>query len=128
MRRCSPLLPSFAFASILMSGIAPVAEASSSDDAQIRALKAEMAEMRREMMGQITHLKSQIAQNEARRSASVSRRTTRTTAQNGYKFPEKYADNDVDPNVKFGEQVPHKNIVLNNGVGKYPYWSYAWQK
>ncbi|ANA12869.1 MULTISPECIES: OprO/OprP family phosphate-selective porin [Acetobacter] len=120
MRRCSPLLPSFAFASILMSGIAPVAEASSSDDAQIRALKAEMAEMRREMMGQITHLKSQIAQNETRQRGPASRRATRTTAQNGYKFPEKYADNDVDPNVKFGEQTPRKNILLNNGVGTPP--------
>ncbi|OAG77209.1 putative polyphosphate-selective porin O [Acetobacter malorum] len=62
--RCKPVISSLAFASFLMGGAAPVAMASSAEDAQIRALRLEMAQMRKEMMGQITTLKSRLAKTE----------------------------------------------------------------
>lgn len=63
--RSKILLSTLAFTSALMTTAAPAAMASSADDAQLQALRQEMAQMRREMMGQISSLKTRLAKSEA---------------------------------------------------------------
>ncbi|MFT9459497.1 MAG: porin [Acetobacter orientalis] len=63
--RSKILLSTLAFTSALMTTAAPAAMASSADEAQLQALRQEMAQMRREMMGQISSLKTRLAKSEA---------------------------------------------------------------
>ncbi|MFB9871659.1 OprO/OprP family phosphate-selective porin [Acetobacter farinalis] len=99
--RCKPVISSLAFATFLMGGAAPVAVASSSDDAQIRALRLEMAEMRKEMMGQITTLKSRLARTET--SARKQDRMSSASARNVHAGHREIASGPVDPTVQFNE-------------------------
>lgn len=102
MMRCKPVISSLAFASFLMGGAAPVAMASSSDDAQIRALRLEMAQMRKEMMGQITTLKSRLARTE---SVSHKQDHMSTASAHGGRATShrEIASGPVDPNIQFDE-------------------------
>ncbi|KXU97017.1 MULTISPECIES: OprO/OprP family phosphate-selective porin [Acetobacter] len=117
MMRCKPVISSLAFASFLMGGAAPVAMASSSDDAQIRALRLEMAQMRKEMMGQITTLKSRLAKTE-----NISRRQDRvsTASAHGGRATSHHeiASGPVDPSVQFNEPAASSTRIhlANSGT------------
>lgn len=107
---CKPVISSLAFASFLMGGAAPVAMASSSDDAQIRALRLEMAQMRKEMMGQITTLKSRLAKTEngshhQDRMSSAAAHGGRATGHR------EIASGPVDPSVQFNEPAASSNRI-----------------
>ncbi|GFE93212.1 porin P [Acetobacter persici] len=108
MMRCKPVISSLAFASFLMGGAAPVAMASSSDDAQIRALRLEMAQMRKEMMGQITTLKSRLARTE---SVSHKQDHMSTASAHGGRAHREIASGPVDPSVQFNEPAPFANRI-----------------
>jgi phosphate-selective porin OprO/OprP len=113
--RCKPLFPTLAFTTMLLSGIAPVAQAASVDDSEIRLLRAEMSQMRRDMQQQIVTLKHQLAKSDATttkgrmgQAAGHGRHTTHV------------ADGNYDPNVQFGEQEPMKKVAPLSGVGTPP--------
>lgn len=119
MRRNS-FFPSLAFSAALMAGVAPIAKAAPSDDAQLRALKAEMAEMRHEMMGQISSLKAQLARNESNQKHLGSRLNDVANRHGGYRSSQ-VASGPAEPGVQFGEEAPpHKNILAASSVGRPP--------
>lgn len=106
--RCKAVVSSFAFASFLLSSAASSsALASPSDDAQIRALRVEMAQMRKEMMGQISTLKVRLARSEA--SAHRQEHTGTASVQNTHANPRMLASGPIDPRVKFAEPIPRAN-------------------
>ena len=107
--RCKPLFPTIAFTTMLLAGIAPVAQAASVDDAEIRALKAEMASMRREMQQQIVSLKSQVAKTDA----------AQKQAAHGYRASRQISSGPVEHGVQFDDAALHKSIGPS-GVGTPP--------
>nr|WP_230975570.1 porin [Acetobacter garciniae] len=119
MRRNS-FFPSLAFSAALMAGIAPIAQAAPSDDAQLSALKAEMAEMRREMMGQISSLKAQLAKNETNQK-HLGSRLNDVANRRGGAYHSQVASGPAETGVQFGEEAPpHKNILAASGIGRPP--------
>lgn len=100
------LLSTLAFASALMTTAAPAAMASASDDAQLQALRQEMAQMRREMMGQISSLKTRLAKSEAveRHSGAAPHGKGTHYAANGptHRYVE---SGPVDPSVQFNDST-----------------------
>ncbi|MFT9109334.1 OprO/OprP family phosphate-selective porin [Acetobacter sp.] len=113
--RCNSLFSSVALTSFMLAGIAPVAEAASTEDSEIRLLRAEMSQMRRDMQQQIVILKHQLAKSDATttkgrmgQAAGHGRHTTHV------------ADGGYDPNVQFGEQEPMKKVAPLSGVGTPP--------
>lgn len=107
--RCKPLFPTIAFTTMLLSGIAPVAQAASVDDAEIRALRAEMASMRREMQQQIVTLRSQLAKTDA----------AQKQATRGHHASRQISSGPVEHGVQFDDAALHKPIGPS-GVGTPP--------
>jgi phosphate-selective porin OprO/OprP len=107
--RCKPLFPTIAFTTMLLSGIAPVAQAASVDDAEIRALRAEMASMRREMQQQIVTLRSQLAKTDA----------AQKQATRGHRASRQISSGPVEHGVQFDDAALHKPIGPS-GVGTPP--------
>lgn len=101
MMRCKILISSLAFASVLMSTVAPAAMASSSDDAQLQALRREMQEMRREMQGQISTLKSRLAKSEA--ATATHQRGAYTQHAASGPVHHHIESGPADPSVQFNE-------------------------
>ncbi|WP_048839191.1 porin [Acetobacter cibinongensis] len=99
--RCKILISSLAFASVLMSTVAPAAMASSSDDAQLQALRREMQEMRREMQGQISTLKSRLAKSEA--ATATHQRGAYTQHASSGPVHRHIESGPTDPSVQFNE-------------------------
>lgn len=112
--RCNSLFSSVALTSFMLAGIAPVAEAASTEDSEIRLLRAEMSQMRRDMQQQIVTLKHQLAKSDATTKGRVGQ-----AASHGRKTMH-VADGNYDPNVQFGEQEPLKKIAPLSGVGTPP--------
>ncbi|CEF54537.1 OprO/OprP family phosphate-selective porin [Acetobacter ghanensis] len=112
--RCNSLFSSVALTSFMLAGIAPVAEAASTEDSEIRLLRAEMSQMRRDMQQQIVTLKHQLAKSDATTKGRVGQ-----AASQGRKTMH-VADGNYDPNVQFGEQEPLKKIAPLSGVGTPP--------
>ncbi|MFT8368186.1 MAG: porin [Acetobacter papayae] len=107
--RCKPLFPTIAFTTMLLAGIAPVAQAAPVDDAELRALKAEMASMRREMQQQIVSLKSQLAKTDA----------AQKQATHGYRASRQISSGSVEHGVQFDDAALHKSFGPS-GVGTPP--------
>ncbi|MGO3518515.1 MAG: OprO/OprP family phosphate-selective porin [Acetobacter cibinongensis] len=99
--RCKILISSLAFASVLMSTVAPAAMAFSSDDAQLQALRREMQEMRREMQGQISTLKSRLAKSEA--ATATHQRGAYTQHASSGPVHRHIESGPTDPSVQFNE-------------------------
>lgn len=107
------LYPSIA--SFLLAGVAPVvAEAASSDDAQINALRSEMLQMRREMMT----LKHQLAASETNQK-HLNTRVNEVAGRHG-QHASRIASSSYESGVQFGEQAPRKNVAALSGVGTPP--------
>ncbi|MDE7547583.1 porin [Acetobacter fabarum] len=113
--RCNSLFSSVALTSFMLAGIAPVAEAASTEDSEIRLLRAEMSQMRRDMQQQIVSLKHQLAKSDATTTKG------RMGQAGGHgRHTMHVADGNYDPNVQFGEQEPMKKIAPLSGVGTPP--------
>lgn len=112
--RCNSLFSSVALTSFMLAGIAPVAEAASTEDSEIRLLRAEMSQMRRDMQQQIVTLKHQLAKSDATTKGRVGQ-----AASHGRNTMH-VADGNYDPNVQFGEQEPMKKVAPLSGVGTPP--------
>ncbi len=112
--RCNSLFSSVALTSFMLAGIAPVAEAASTEDSEIRLLRAEMSQMRRDMQQQIVTLKHQLAKSDAPTKGHMGQ-----AAGHGRNAMH-VADGNYDPNVQFGEQEPMKKIAPLSGVGTPP--------
>ncbi|MGV4876868.1 OprO/OprP family phosphate-selective porin [Acetobacter indonesiensis] len=117
--RCKIVASSLAFASLLMSGAAPAAVASSSDDAQIRALRLEMAQMRKEMMGQISTLKVRLARSEAsaHKQGHMGRGDMQTAESGVHPSRRQIVAGATDPRVQFAEPAPGATRIRLNGAG-----------
>lgn len=113
--RCNSLFSSVALTSFMLAGIAPVAEAASTEDSEIRLLRAEMSQMRRDMQQQIVTLKHQLAKSDA-----TSTRGHMGQAAGHGRNAMHVADGNYDPNVQFGEQEPLKKVAPVSGVGTPP--------
>ena len=113
--RCNSLFSSVALTSFMLAGIAPVAEAASTEDSEIRLLRAEMSQMRRDMQQQIVTLKHQLAKSDA-----TSTKGRMSQAAGHGRNAMHVADGNYDPNVQFGEQEPTKKIAPLSGVGTPP--------
>ena len=113
--RCNPLFSSVALTSFMLAGIAPVAEAASTEDSEIRLLRAEMSQMRRDMQQQIVTLKHQLAKSDA----TTTKGRMGQAAGHGRNTMH-VADGAYDPNVQFGEQEPLKKVAPLSGVGTPP--------
>ncbi|MFT8781972.1 OprO/OprP family phosphate-selective porin [Acetobacter syzygii] len=111
--RCKSLFSSVALTSFMLAGIAPVAEAASTEDSEIRLLRAEMSQMRRDMQQQIITLKHQLAKSDVATKGHASQ-----TAGHGRTLH--VADGAYDPNIQFGEQQPIKKIAPLSGIGTPP--------
>ncbi|MDN7350487.1 OprO/OprP family phosphate-selective porin [Acetobacter senegalensis] len=116
--RCKAVVSSFAFASFLLSSAASSAFAAPSDDAQIRALRLEMAQMRKEMMGQISTLKVRLARSEATAHHAGRAGTATTAAENSRATRRVITSGPVDPSVQFAEPAPGANRIhlANSGT------------
>ncbi|MFT8417759.1 MAG: porin [Acetobacter sp.] len=112
--RCNSLFSSVALTSFMLAGIAPVAEAASTEDSEIRLLRAEMSQMRRDMQQQIVTLKHQLAKSDAPTKGHMGQ-----AAGHGRNAMH-VADGNYDPNVQFGEQEPLKKVAPLSGVGTPP--------
>ncbi|MBS0966623.1 OprO/OprP family phosphate-selective porin [Acetobacter okinawensis] len=113
--RCNSLFSSVALTSFMLAGIAPVAEAASTEDSEIRLLRAEMSQMRRDMQQQIVTLKHQLAKSDA---TSAKGRVGKAAGHGRNTMH--VADGTYDPNVQFGEQEPLKKAAPLSGVGTPP--------
>lgn len=113
--RCNSLFSSVALTSFMLAGIAPVAEAASTEDSEIRLLRAEMSQMRRDMQQQIVTLKHQLAKSDA-----TSTKGRMGQAAGHGRNTMHVADGAYDPNVQFGEQEPLKKVAPLSGVGTPP--------
>ncbi|OUJ13861.1 OprO/OprP family phosphate-selective porin [Acetobacter okinawensis] len=113
--RCNSLFSSVALTSFMLAGIAPVAEAASTEDSEIRLLRAEMSQMRRDMQQQIVTLKHQLAKSDA-----TSTKGRMGQAAGHGRNTMHVADGTYDPNVQFGEQEPLKKVAPLSGVGTPP--------